>query len=356
MPHPTTSPSFSRVVSLLRFPLILLVIAIHALGDSLRTLDSGSYIYIYISELFSHGIARIAVPLFFLFSGYYTFYRKDWSQPTTWQAEWKKKARSLLLPYLLWNTLYLLILLGKTQLTLLLGGTPQDPFFLPEIGQLISYYWSDVIVYPLWYVRELLALTLLTPLLYQLLRWARGWILLPLLVLYVAGWDCGIAGLGTVALFFFLLGGWAGGRGLDPLPRLYPYRFLLAGIALPAVLALPMLSGSPIHYPLEQVYVLTGGAVALLIGKRILETRPRLAEWLLDAERYVFFVYAVHTVLLVNWARGLIFRVPFLREESPGGLLGYFLLIALTLGLSLLVYALLRRIAPRVLSVLCGGR
>lgn len=87
--------SFSNVVSLLRFPLILLVIAIHALGSELR-LPEGSNPYIYISELLSHGIARIAVPLFFFFSGYYTFYHKDWSLPTVEEGVGQKGSQSTL--------------------------------------------------------------------------------------------------------------------------------------------------------------------------------------------------------------------------------------------------------------------
>lgn len=49
LPHPTT-PSFSDVVRLLRFPLILLVVSIHALNPQqvLPELSASNYIYIYI--------------------------------------------------------------------------------------------------------------------------------------------------------------------------------------------------------------------------------------------------------------------------------------------------------------------
>ena len=347
--------SFSNVVSLLRFPLILLVVAIHAVALELR-FPEGNTLYIYISELLSHGIARIAVPLFFFFSGYYTFYHKDWSLPTVWRKEWGKKARSLLLPYLLWNTLYILILLGKTHLTIYLGGSPKDPFVITDLGQLASYYWADVIVYPLWYIRDLLSLTLLAPLGSLLLRLSKGWVLLLFGTLYLIGFSWTIASLSILPVFFFLLGGWMGQRSFDPLPRLYPLRYLLGALSLVTVLPLPFLSASPYHAQIEALYILTGGATALLLGQALLKHRPQIAHKLQQAECYVFFVYAVHTVLLVNWARGIVYRIPFLREDAPGALLGYFLLIALTLGFSLFLYALLRRLAPRVLSVLCGGR
>lgn len=351
----STQGDFSKVVSLLRFPLILLVIAIHAVGEELRLPETGN-VYQYVSELLSHGIARIAVPLFFFFSGYYTFYRKDWSLPAVWKKEWAKKARSLLLPYLLWNTLYILILLAKTQLTVYLGGTPKDPFAITSWVQLASYYWWDVLVYPLWYVRDLLLLTLLAPLGHLLLRLSKGWILLLLAGLYLGGWSWTIASLGILPVFFFLLGGWLGQHSLDPLPRLHSLRYLLGGIALLTVLSLPFLVPYSWHVQVEALYTLSGGAITLVLGQALLKSRPKLAFKLQQAETYVFFVYAVHTVLLVNWARGIVYRVPFLREVAPGALLGYFLLIGLTLAFSLFLYALLRRFAPRALSVLCGGR
>lgn len=351
----STQGDFSKVVSLLRFPLILLVIAIHALSEKLRLPESGN-VYQYVSEQLSHGIACIAVPLFFFFSGYYTFYHKDWSLPAVWKKEWAKKARSLLLPYVLWNTLYILILLAKTQLTLYLGGTPKDPFAITSWLQLASYYWWDVLVYPLWYVRDLLLLTLLAPFGHLLLRLSKGWILLLLAALYLGGWSWSIASLKILPVFFFLLGGWLGQHSLDPLPKLYPLRYLLGGVALLTVLSLPFLVPYSWHVQVEALYTLSGGAITLVLGQALLKSRPKLAFKLQQAETYVFFVYAVHTVLLVNWARGIVYRVPFLREEAPGALLGYFLLIGLTLAFSLFLYALLRRFAPRALSVLCGGR
>lgn len=359
LPHPPR-PSFSQVVSLLRFPLILLVVSIHALNPQqvLPELNASNYIYIYIyiNEAIGHSLARIAVPLFFVFAGYYTFYRKDWSRPALWLSEWKKKGKNLLLPYLLWNTLYLLLLWGKTALPEALGHSPEDPFRITGLGQLISFYGMDVLDYPLWFVRDLLVLTLLAPLSYGLVSKLRGWLLLPLLLLYFLGWGLPLAGFSGYSLFWFHLGAVGGYLGLDPLPALRRARPWLIPLASLALLGLPYFSHSPYHAQLEAFTLLLGSALAVTLGEMCLERLPQLSTKLLWAERYVFFIYAAHAVLLINWARGLVYRVPFLRGEGLPEVLTYFFIWALTLLLCLGLYHLLQRWCPRALKILCGGR
>ena len=172
----TSTSSFSAVITALRFPLIIMVVAIHLISDKLTLPQWGApnCLYIYVSEFLSHSLPRIAVPMFFFISGYYAFYKKDWSQRSIWMVELKKRVKTLLIPYLLWNSIYLVILLAKTQVGLRFGFSASDPFYITSVTQLLSYYWWDVIVYPLWYIRDLMVLCALGPILYQLLTWTSG--------------------------------------------------------------------------------------------------------------------------------------------------------------------------------------
>lgn len=354
-----STTSFSSVITALRFPLILLVVAIHLISSTAISPTGTTgwhFVYLYISELISHNLADIAVPMFFFISGYYGFYKKDWRQEAVWSVELKKRAKTLLLPYILWNSLYLLLLLSKTQLETVLNLGTKDPFHITSLPQLLHYYWDDVIIYPLWYIRNLIVLCLFAPILYRILSWSKGYILIPLLVAFIWCWDLGITGLNTLPFFCFMLGGWLGIKQIDPLEKLQRVKYLVAVIALGLVFCLPLLPPSSIVPILGRIYILTGSASALLLTQYIAERRPaitlRLSQW----SKYVFFIYAVHTVLLVNWARGIVFRVPFLREDADGALLGYFLIGVLTLAFSLTTYAIIKRIAPRTLAILSGGR
>ena len=151
----TSTSSFSAVITALRFPLIIMVVAIHLISDKLTLPQWGApnWLYIYVSEFLSHSLPRIAVPMFFFISGYYAFYKKDWSQRSIWTVELKKRVKTLLIPYLLWNSIYLVILLAKTQMGLRLGFGASDPFYIMSFTQLLSYYWGGchrlpTLVYP----------------------------------------------------------------------------------------------------------------------------------------------------------------------------------------------------------------
>ena len=95
-------------LKLLRFPPIIGVIYIHAYGTvihysggSLGTADLNSLTNV-IRILLSEGIARTAVPLFFLMSGYLFFATFHWSQQT-YLNKILSRLRSLLIPFLFWN-------------------------------------------------------------------------------------------------------------------------------------------------------------------------------------------------------------------------------------------------------------
>ena len=96
----TSTSSFSAVITALRFPLIIMVVAIHLISDKLTLPQWGApnWLYIYVSEFLSHSLPRIAVPMFFFISGYYAFYKKDWSQRSIWTVELNKRVKTLLIP------------------------------------------------------------------------------------------------------------------------------------------------------------------------------------------------------------------------------------------------------------------
>lgn len=102
---------FSSVVLTLRFPLMILVLLIHSLPTDSNGIGGDTFLYIgtLVKELFT----RVAVPAFFVFSGYYALKGHNLEQWGTYKTELKKKVRTLILPYFLWNVFYLLLLIGK---------------------------------------------------------------------------------------------------------------------------------------------------------------------------------------------------------------------------------------------------
>ena len=87
---------FSSVVLTLRFPLMILVLLIHSLPTDSNGIGGDTFLYIgtLVKELFT----RVAVPAFFVFSGYYALKGHNLEQWGTYKAELKKKVRTLILP------------------------------------------------------------------------------------------------------------------------------------------------------------------------------------------------------------------------------------------------------------------
>ena len=98
----------SKTIAFLRFPLIVGVVLIHCYykelpigGVKVPVMDEYP-IYKLIADLFSQVLARTAVPLFFLISGYLFFYKSSLSWPM-YGSKLRKRAQTLLFPYLFWN-------------------------------------------------------------------------------------------------------------------------------------------------------------------------------------------------------------------------------------------------------------
>ena len=95
-------------LKLLRFPPIIGVIYIHGYntvigyaGGTVGTADVNGFTN-WVRILISEGIARIAVPLFFLMSGYLFFATFHWSKQTYWRKI-ATRLRSLFVRFVFWN-------------------------------------------------------------------------------------------------------------------------------------------------------------------------------------------------------------------------------------------------------------
>ena len=170
------SATVSRRLNVYKLLLTVLVVYIHA-NASGANFASGA---VTVSEpawlgnfrfFLSNGVARAAVPGFFLTSAV-LLYRK----PFRWKENLAKKLRTLGIPYLILNTLWIAVFFAAQQLPF-----ARDFFSNPDkiIGSWGPMDWLNAylgfsgsrypFLYPLWFVRDLLVLNLLSPVL--------GWII-----------------------------------------------------------------------------------------------------------------------------------------------------------------------------------
>lgn len=163
-------------LTLLRFPLIILVVMIHARSELTSFVDFSSYgsfansITIYIS----HIIAGSAVPCFFAISGYMYFYNVKIFDKDIFLKKCKRRVYSLLIPYISWNLIVMFVYLVGHYLTpsMMNGGTVDFKNF--GIYEFLNFFWKGnsgkPLCYQMWFIRDLICVCFFTPLIYWLVK------------------------------------------------------------------------------------------------------------------------------------------------------------------------------------------
>lgn len=354
---PPTGPGqqLSQAIALLRFPLVVLVLYLHALPLMVPFAEDGGFYY-QLSQLIGNQLARLAVPMFFICSGYLLFCNFPLNSTTSaafYQQLLRKKTFSLLIPFLFWGGVGMAIYAIGLSLPLtqpLFANQEKLADFWTLQGFLQSLFGIErsPLVYPLWYVRDLLLFVLVSPLLFLLLRYVGWWVVLPLGVLWLfkIWWWFQPALESTV---FFVVGALC---AIKPLPlswlcRLGPW---LLGSYGGLQLLFWLQPGLPLW--LQQCTLLIGLG-ALFYGALLLINIPTFRQRLTFSAGSIFFIFASHEPLLTI-VRKLCAQVLPVTASVQFWL---YLLLPLLLTLFLYqCYQLLKALTPGFCRLITGGR
>lgn len=342
----------SERITALRFFLTIAVVFIHIMPKEVVPLEAGGLswrnAYIFISDLFSHTMGYSVVPCFFVLSGYFFFRSADWGMKD-YAASLKVRTRSLLQPYLFWNIALVAAVFIKVYGMQAVGLSGSDIELQQIKDNTIMGLLLDPVNYPLWYIKDLMLMCLVSPLIYFVLRRLSMLSIAVLLALYLLpNW----LGLPMTALTFFGLGACLclNNIELTSLMRL-PYRWVIVALWV-GISGLQAFVESSALLP---VGILLGVPSLMTIVDAMPRWSPALFRWCLRHAAAGFFIYVVHIIYIIAWMKGLVARSP-LYGTGWGDLLGYFFVGISTLLICLGLYYLLRRIAPRLLAFSLGGR
>lgn len=349
----------SELIEALRFPLIVLVVFIHVLPERIVVPIpmnfSGMNIYDGFSETISHIIGRIAVPCFFLFSGYFFFRKLDSWDFSFYYSQLKKRCLTLVIPYFLWNVFMIIAICTKLYIFSLLSlEVYEDGIFSIQNQSWTELFWLGPVNYPLWYLRDLICMSLLTPLFYYLFRYLKIYGILLLLVLYLTTWEVGIPGFSMTAFFFFGMGAYLGLYKENILSLCLKVRFE-SGIGALIFLCCTIYNyGNELQEYLTRPFILLGIVSVINMMNRVVDSNFWKRK-LCNLSVTVFFIYAIHEIYIINWTKGFFSRT-FLVDSGAGLMLVYVLIPIITLTICLLLYYLLDKIAPKFLAFIVGGR
>lgn len=351
---------FENRVTLFCFLLTILVVYVHALnlgpaaGRPVQPAGTAGAWFSAAENVLSNFISSAAVPGFFLLSAYLFFrglravHAQDGLSGLARAifGKWRRRIRSLLLPFLLWNAIYYL-------LYVLFRGAPLSASV--AISALLDYRYNPVF----WYMQQLILLTLLAPLV-LVLAWNR-FLRVPLLyaaILLAAHYELLPFHLVNEDAFVYYLAGAM--FGLDEEETLETCGTKRAFACASVFALLAAIAAGVLLHPQAwhgKTMLLTATILFRLcapIALLFLLTLLRLPQRPLPGfMRINFFVYAVH-FLLVRLVNRILFRV---APEEAGLLFAAYLLMpvlcfAVCYGLSLL----LRCRLPGIYKLLTGGR
>ena len=350
----------SRVIDFLRFPMAVLVVLCHCktlFGIAGGPTPAGQGIQLFLAEVLPH----IAVPAFVLFSGYLFFYRTEFSMAVYGQ-KLKRRAKSLLLPYVIWCTIGfgLAVLQGQCALTFknFLYAFWDTTAWMELPSHIHAAFPADM---PLWFVRDLMVMTVLAPVVWWLIKHTGP--MLPILtgIWWFSHWMANIPGIGSQIVFFYCLGAWFSIKELNFVDVMRKWRVPIYVLALGFMVADFLIlnarfkvSGALEYcWPIFNAFVLFGVFATIQGTASLLSAKPEWKTsnfWITGS----FFLYAVHFLYspnLMAWLGGL------LNPVTPMAHLGFYMLLCmLVIGLAIGLYAILYRLLPSVPSILVGGR
>ena len=344
----------SHSIDWLRFPMAVAVVVLH---HGTRLIQDASGPQRALCILFQEGICRLAVPCFFFISGYLFFSKLqqwDWG---VWKAKIQRRAKTLLLPYILWNLIAFLAYwgysairgdgLGFQQSFTQCGGIRM--FWATNGGLPIGVHASPIDG-PLWFIRDLILYTLFTPLIFKFLKWTKNYGLLALVLFFLL-----VPGYIPEGFVFYMTGAWLQLKQKNVVELAWSQRKFLYVISLALLAGMYFVFGNEYWHRFLKVFFLFAGigasfcGTAALIQQGRIRVRPFLA-------RSSFFLFATHEILILHdIAQPLVDAIlPSTGKFWP--CVEFFLVPALATGICLGLLWLMERLIPRTTGLLTGNR
>lgn len=394
--------SDSELIKLSRFPLAVMVVFLHAepivIGwdmTNMTTEHMGANIAGVTMLSISHILTQIAVPIFFVISGFLFFQKLQEWDTREWKRKMQSRAKTLLIPYLVWVFLFCLISAVKFTVTNygISGIRTGVAEWLSEQGGLLSAFWSSVkwisgasnllgqkiimsgpVPFHLWFIRDLIVAVLFTPAFYLFLRRKHCGIsviaiisMVVLALLYIAQINTGVPGLSFSTLFFFGLGAFMSLNNIQ-FSVCYKYRYILYALSLLLFIVLIPLDGSRtiLGSKLFPCWVLCGSITFLNIEQLYLKSNIFKSNIFNGIEKSAFFLYVVHPFFLslvwtcVTKAICLIYStdsitdLAFVEAHPVVYILAYFFKVFGAIVISVVIYKIMARFFPKTTQFLCG--
>lgn len=365
---------------MLRFPLAVLVVFIHSFGSAVDVEQlhagglSGMAVYDYLRIFMSCVISRSAVPLFFIFSGFLFFKGVEQFDRTVYAEKLRKRWHSLARPYLLWNILFVLWVIASKVLLHGMSWSGIGEYFAEKgylhmlwdssvWGERITWLGTAVessgpVLLPFWYMRDLLIMVVLTPVIYWLIKRLRLSFVLLLMAIYLLDirmpW---FGGTEATAILFFSIGAYFSIMKQDFTQVLWRWRYVVCPLTIILIVAQTATGSDKGDYASLMVHywLVVLQTFAFIIVASALCKHKRLYEWSKRLAPTSFFIYALHPFILGS-LRKIITKLTPMSDMWYMQCVDYLAIPLVCVALCIAVYTAGRRWMPCTMKLLMGER
>jgi len=250
-------------------------------------------------DWFQYGLFSYAMPAFFMFSGL-LFYRN--LQFNTIPAKWKKRVKTLVLPYFLWNIIWMVIIIIMTGIPLVRNNVNVFELFEPSLNNIFKGIFLHKYNGAYWYMLSVMFLIAMAPLIFKFLE--NKYVGLGSLIVFfvlASAVHYKIDGLTLEYVFYYLSGAYLGLHYFDAVEAT-PSRKLsyisFTGFFIVTILVM--------NVKIYAFYIILNLAGIFFLWTFLSAVKMEPKWWMGN----YFFIYSTHQVVLVSMDKILELLMP----------------------------------------------
>ena len=365
--QPLTSEYLRRQsLDLLRFPLAIVVVICHVFTTKDFSSIEQYPIFIGLNTFVDAFLRGISVPIYFIISGYVFFLNAKFDKHT-YIHKLRNRAKSLLIPYIIWNTVAIsMVVIKEMPIFSSFLSHPNVELDL-SLQNILSAYWKydgslnpidvEKTYFPintaLWFIRDLMIIVITTPIIYQGIKKLKEFYIIPLGILYLLVYYTGKHSMIVSAYFFFSWGAYMSVQGIDFIALFKKYG--------PLCLVIYLLCGTTYLVAIDNHWIT---AICKLLSTIVFPIAVfNTASWLIASKGVKtsaflssasFFIYITHCMLVHRVTKVLFVLINPSCDIAISAT--YIVSCITTVSILLITFLILNKYSPNLLKVIAGRK